>query len=121
MLRDVHQVLRSLAKPPLSALLRVTVFALAVGANTTVFSVFNGFFLRPLPYPDDDRLVMIYDSLPKVGVADGGTSIPGYLDWRTKPPALEEAAIFAPTSRTLRLGVRKRLTSLKWSLDGAST
>jgi predicted permease len=102
MLLDVRHALRSLAKRPSSALLIVIVFALAIGANTTVFSVFNGFFLRPLPFPDDDRLVMIYDSLPKLGVEDGGTSIPGYLDWRAQAPALEEKAIFVPSSRTLR-------------------
>lgn len=102
MLQDVYHVLRSHAKRPSSALLTVTVFALAVGANITVFSAFNGFLLRPLPYPDDDRLFMIYDSLPKVGVANAGASIPGYLDWRGQATALEEAAIFAPTNRTLR-------------------
>src|SRR5690606_23852683 len=101
MLQDIRQALLSLAKRPSSAVLTVVVFALAIGANTTVFSVFNGFFLRPLPFPDDDRLVMIYDSLPRLGVDNGGTSIPGYLDWRFGAPALEEAAIFAETSRTL--------------------
>jgi hypothetical protein len=102
MLQDFRQALRSLAKRPSSAVLTVIVFALAIGANTTVFSVFNGFFLRPMPFPDDDRLVVISDSLPKVGVEDAGTSIPGYLDWRAQATALEHAAIFSPTTRTLR-------------------
>jgi len=100
MLQDIRQALRSLAKRPSSAILTVIVFALAIGANTTVFSVFNGFFLRPLPYPDDDRLVVIYDSLPKLGVPDGGTSIPGYLDSREQARALEAVAIYAPARRT---------------------
>ena len=94
MLQDIRQALRSLAKRPSSAALTVVVFALAIGANTTVFSVFNGFFLRPLPYPDDDRLVMVYDSLPKIGVDDGGTSIPGY-------PRLARAGAGARGSRDL--------------------
>ena len=102
MLQDVRQALRSLAKRPSSAVLTVIVLALAIGANTTVFSVFNGFFLRPLPYPDGDRLVVVHDSLPKLGVPDGGTSIPGYLDVRAQAPALEAVAIYAPASRTLR-------------------
>lgn len=81
MLQDARQALRSLAKRPSSAVLTVIVFALAIGANTTVFSVFSGFFLRPLPFPNDDRLTMIDVSLPKLGAADGvGTSIPLYLD-----------------------------------------
>jgi predicted permease len=102
-LQDFRQTLRSLAKRPSSTVLAVVVFALAIGANTTVFSVLNGFFLRPLPFPDDERLVMIYDSLPRLGVENGGTSIPGYLDWRTGAPALEAAAIFSEVSRTLQL------------------
>jgi predicted permease len=102
MSRDVRQALRSLAKRPSSAVLTIVVFALAIGANATVFSVFNGFLLRPLPFPDDDRLVMIADSLPKLGVEDGGVSIPGYLDWRERATALENVAIFAPTTRALR-------------------
>jgi len=103
MLQDIHQALRSLAKHPSTAVLTVIVFAFAIGANTTVFSVFNGFFLRPLPFPDDDRLVTVGVSLPKLGAAGGvGNSIPGYLDWRGKASAIETAAIYAPVSRTLR-------------------
>jgi predicted permease len=102
MLQDLRQALRSLAKRPSLALLTISVFALAIGANTTVFSVFNGFFLRPLPYPHDDRLVMVYVSLPKIGVEDAGTSIREYLDWRAQAPAFAQIAIFATTNRTLR-------------------
>jgi predicted permease len=101
-LQDLRQTLRSLAKQPSSAILTVVAFALAIGANTTVFSVFNGFLLRPLPYPNDERLVIVYDSLPRLGVENGGTSIPGYLDWREGSPALEDAAIFQEVSRTLQ-------------------
>ncbi len=102
MLQDIRHAFRSLAQRPSLALLTVIVFALAIGANTTVFSIFNGFFLRPLPYPDDDRLVMVYVSLPKIGVEDAGTSIPEYLDWRAQAPAFAQIALFATTSRTLR-------------------
>src|SRR5688572_23522314 len=101
MLQDIRQALRSLAKRPSSAVLTVVVFALAIGANATVFSVFNGYFLRPMPFPDD-RLVMIYGSAPKLGVDDVGTSVQGYLDFRTRVPALEEAAIFARADGTLQ-------------------
>jgi predicted permease len=92
--------LRSLVKRPSSALLTVIVFALAIGANTTVFSVFNGFFLRPMPFPDDG-VVMIYGSAPKMGVDDVGMQVEGYLRLRTQVAALEEAAIFARMDRTL--------------------
>src|SRR5690606_6256184 len=89
MLPEIRHVLRSLAKCPSSAVLTVVVFALAIGATTSVFTVFNGFFLRPMPFPDD-RVVMIYGSMPKAGVDDTGASVEGYLDFRTRVPALEE-------------------------------
>ena len=59
--------------------------------------------MRPLPFPNDDRLTVIDVSLPKLGAADGvGTSIPLYLDWQAKASTIEDAAIYAPGSRTLR-------------------
>ena len=75
LLQDLGYALRALASRPLYAFASIAVLAVAIGANTTVFSVFNGLFLRPLPYPDGDRLVMVYDSYPKVGMANAGTSI----------------------------------------------
>jgi predicted permease len=100
MLQDVRQALRALAKRPSSAALTIVVFALAIGANTTVFSVFNGYFLRPLPF-SDDGLVMLYESAPKLGVDDTGTTVRTYVTLRGQVPALEEAAIFARGDRTL--------------------
>ena len=111
MLQDIRQALRSLAKRPSSAILTVVVFALAIGANTTVFSVFNGYFLRPMSFPDD-RLVMIYGSAPKGGVDDVGMDVQGYLDLRAQVPALEEAAIFTRTYRTLQGGLVPQRISL---------
>src|SRR5688572_17446024 len=101
MLQDLRQALRVLAKRPSSAIVTVFVFALAIGANTTVFSVFNSFFLRPLSFPDD-RLVMIYESAPGLGVEDTGTTIDAYVALRTQASALEEIAIFARGDRMLQ-------------------
>jgi hypothetical protein len=100
-LQDVNYALRALAGRPLYALASIAVLAVAIGANTTVFSVFNGLFLRPLPYPDGDRLVMVYDSFPKVGMVNAGTSIPDYLDRREQASSLESLAIVAEQPRTL--------------------
>jgi predicted permease len=100
MLQDIRQALRALAKRPSSAVLTVLVFTVAIGANTTVFGVFNGFFLRPMPFPDDG-LVMMYESLPKIGVDDVGTSLRAYLALRAQASGLEDAAIFAQADRSL--------------------
>jgi hypothetical protein len=67
------------------------VFALVIGAKPMVFSVFNSFLLRPLPYPHGDRLVTVYNTYPKLAVDVAGASIPDYLDRR-------EQALQAPAT-----------------------
>jgi putative ABC transport system permease protein len=100
-LQDFRYVLRALAKRPLYAALTVLVLTIAIGSNTTVFSVLNGFLLRPLPYPDGDRLVMVYDSYPKMGIDNAGTAIPDYLERRAQAASLESLAIVATLPLTL--------------------
>jgi predicted permease len=99
--QDLRYALRALAKRPIYALVTVLIFALAIGANTTVFSISNGFFLRPLPYPEDDRLVVVFNAYPGMGLDFAGTSIPDYLDRREQATSLEELAIFSNMARTL--------------------
>jgi predicted permease len=105
LVHDLRDALRALARQPMYAAVTVLVLALAIGANTTVFSVFNAFFLRPLPYPDDDRLVLVGNSYPKMlGEGDGaggGTSVPDYLDRREHARSLENLAIYRGEERTL--------------------
>jgi predicted permease len=101
LLGDVRGALRTLLKRPLYAVVTVLVLTIAIGANTTVFSVLNSFYLRPLPYPDDERLVMVYDSYPKVGLENAGTAVPDYLERREQAPSLESLAIVAAGTQTL--------------------
>src|SRR6185312_15565606 len=99
---DARYALRALASRPLYAFASIVVLAIAIGANTTVFSVLNGLFLRPLPYPDGDRLVMVYDSYTKVSnLANAGTAIPDYLERREQAKSLESLAITTGVARTL--------------------
>ncbi len=100
-LQDLQYSLRALIKRPVYAIVTVLVLALAVGANTTVFSISNGFFMRPLPYPDDDRLVSIFNAYPGMGLASTANSIPDYLDRREQAASLEQLALFANSARTL--------------------
>jgi predicted permease len=98
---DVRYALRALANRPLYAFASIAVLAIAIGANTTVFSVFNGLFLRPLPYPDGDRLVIVYDSYPKMNLEYAGTAIPDYIERREQAPSLESLAIITEQPRTI--------------------
>jgi predicted permease len=101
---NVRYALRALAKHPVYAAVSVVIFAIAIGANATVFGVLEAFLLRPLPYSDGDRLVMVYDSYEKIGLENAGTAIPDYLERREQSEALEDLAIVAADVRTLVTG-----------------
>ncbi len=100
-MQDLRFAFRSLIRRPFYSGITVAVLMLTIGANATVFSVLSGYLLRPLPYPDDDRLVMVYNSFPRMGLATGGSSIPDYLDRREQAPSLESLAIFTPAPRAV--------------------
>jgi putative ABC transport system permease protein len=101
LLPDLRYALRVFRTRPLHAVVTAVVLAIAIGANTTVFSVLNGLFLRPLPYPEGDRLVVVYDSYPKLNLENAGTAIPNYLDRRDEAKSLESLAILTIAPRTL--------------------
>jgi hypothetical protein len=101
LMQEFRFALRSFAKRPAYALVTIGVLAFAIGANTTVFSIFNALLLRPLPYPDDANLVSVYNSYPKSGPGVAGTSIPDYLDRRAEAPSLADLAIVTRSARTL--------------------
>ena len=98
---DIRFAWRALWARPLYTSITVLVLALAIGANTTVFSVFNGLFLKPLPYPQDDRLVVVYNTYPKMDLEFAGTSIPDYVDRIEQAPSLEGLAMYHGVRRTL--------------------
>jgi predicted permease len=100
-LQDLRYALRAFHTRPLHAGVTVLVLAIAIGANTTVFSLINGLFLRPLPYPEGDRLVMVYNAYDKIGLTNAGISIPDYVDRRAQAPSLEELGIYRVAGRAL--------------------
>jgi hypothetical protein len=66
--KDVRYAVRTLAKAPGFAVIVVLTMALGIGANSAIFSVIQGVLLRPLPYPQPDRLMRVYfnsDTQPK--------------------------------------------------------
>src|SRR5580704_2851505 len=68
-LQDLRYGLRSLVKNPGLAAVAILTLALGIGANTAIFSVLNGVLLRPLPYPQPDRLYWIWDSQKQLAQA----------------------------------------------------
>ena len=91
----------SLRKQPVFTLVAVLTLTLGIGANTAIFSLLYQILLRPLPYPNADRLVFVWNSYPGINLDQASVSIPDYLDRKTQAPAIEDATLF--TNRTANL------------------
>src|SRR5215510_13798491 len=94
--QDLRFGARSLLKKPVFTLIVVLTLALGVGANTAIFSVFNGIVLKPLPYKDPDRLVNVRRSdkrgmryQPGIESSFGNISPGGFHDWRERSQSFE--------------------------------
>jgi putative ABC transport system permease protein len=79
---DLRFGARSLRRDPGLTALALLTLALAIGANTAIFSVVDGVLLRPLPFPQPERLVVVAESAPKLGFPEMGGSPPNFNDWR---------------------------------------
>ena len=81
-----------LRKQPGFSAIAILTLALGIGANTSIFSVVNAVLLRPLPYPQPDRLVLIRE---RTNIFDSGSvSLPNYLDWRASQRGFTDLALF---------------------------
>jgi predicted permease len=100
-MQDLRYALRTLRKQPVFTLVAVLTLTLGIGANTAIFSLIYQTLLRPLPYPDADRLVFVWNTYPGINLNQASVSIPDYFDRKTQAPAVEDATLF--TGRTANL------------------
>ena len=82
-----------LKKPGFTAIAVLTL-ALGIGANTAIFSVVNAVLLRPLPFAEPDRLVMVYEKRLKLGRTRNPVSAPDFIDWRAQNTVFENMAAY---------------------------
>jgi putative ABC transport system permease protein len=97
--QDMRYALRVLRKSPGFTVVAVLTLALGIGANTAIFSVLYSVLLRPLPYQDAARLIVLNETTPKVGMVS--VSYPNFLDWRAQSRAFREMAVVDSVSFTL--------------------
>src|SRR5580700_8480346 len=100
---DLKFALRSLRKNPGFTLLAVVVMALGIGANTAVFSVVNAVLLKPLAYPDPDRIVTLSSLWRKSG-SHGPVSAPDFHDWHNQSTAFAAMAYYDDDSTAVMSG-----------------
>src|SRR4026207_158502 len=89
-MNDIRYALRQLRKSPGFTLITVLTLALGIGANTAIFSVVNAVLLRPLPYPEPERLVYLNEAIKGTATS---LPLPDYIDWRNDAKSFQHLAI----------------------------
>jgi putative ABC transport system permease protein len=96
--QDVRYGVRVLVKTPGFTLVAVITLGLGIGANTAIFSVVNAVLLRPLPFPQPERLAMVNTTNLSRGSTNFGTSMPDFRAWRERNHAFDKMAAFSTRS-----------------------
>ncbi|HLL14391.1 MAG TPA: ABC transporter permease [Pyrinomonadaceae bacterium] len=99
--QDIRYGLRMLLKNPGFTFVAALTLALGVGANTAIFSVVNAVVLRPLPFPEAERLVWFDGVNPAKGIKESALSKPDYLDWQSQSNAFQSMTAFVQGSAIL--------------------
>src|SRR5947208_14971854 len=94
MLDDLRIALRTLPRMPGFSLHVLLTLGLGIGANTAIFSVINGVLLRPLPYPEADRIMRLRQPQVAAGVEDSSFSFPEVADYRKNSRTIDQFVEF---------------------------
>jgi putative ABC transport system permease protein len=94
LLSDVRYAARNLFRRPGFTIIAVITLALGIGANTAIFSAINALLLKPLPFPELDRVVAVWDKLPSRGLQRNEVTVANYLDWQSQTQSFEQLALY---------------------------
>jgi predicted permease len=98
---ELRHTLRRLARSPLFAAITLLTLALGIGANVAIFSIVHGILLKPLPYPEAERLVGVWMSAPGVGIKDLNASPSAYFTFREENRTFEEIGLWNRSSESV--------------------
>jgi putative ABC transport system permease protein len=100
-LHDLQFAFRQLFKSPGFSLVAILTLALAIGANTAIFSAIDAVLLHPLPYPDPDRLVIVQETLPRYALHGIAPTAPDYAEFRRQATCFSQVAAVTGAVATL--------------------
>ena len=95
--QDLRFGARVLWKNPGFTIVAVLTLALGIGANTAIFSIVNAVVLRPLPYKDPDRIMLLLGNNPQRELTQNAVAPPDFLDWRAQSRSFSEMAAYEST------------------------
>jgi predicted permease len=98
LIKDIRYGVRSFLKRPGFLVIAVSTLALGIGATTAMFTVVNSVLLRPLRFPESERIVLLESVNPQLGVMRSNVSVPDILDWQKQSQSFEQIAAFVTTS-----------------------
>ena len=103
-MHDLRYAIRGLLRAPGFAFAAILTLGLGIGAVTSVFSVADAVLLRPLPYPESNRLVMVWDELINLGVERLGLYGQIFHEYAAQEKIFDATAAFEPGDRNLEIG-----------------
>ncbi len=118
-LADLRYAVRTLARQPGPTAMLLTTLALAVAANTAVFTLLDGLFLRALPFQNAERLVYLNEKAPRWNLEFTGINYPDFVKWRDRAHAFEAMAVWGDQSVNLATegGAPERIDAATVSYD----
>jgi putative ABC transport system permease protein len=99
--RDLRYGMASLRRDPAFAAVTIGLLALGIGANTAMFSIVDAVMLKPLPFPEPERMVRVWESTPQ---GRNGTTTLTFLDWKRQSDILEALSVENPTMAAVATG-----------------
>ena len=109
MLSELGYSFRQLVKSPGFTIVVILTLALGIGANTAIFSLVNATYLRPLPFPEPDRLMAVGERSSDWEM--GGISYPDFLDWHSQQDVFSTIALYYPEDAKLKTAESAELVS----------
>ncbi len=113
-LNEARPVMRRLLRAPLFTAVTLLTLAVGIGANTAIFSVLSGVLLKPLPYPNPDQLVGVWEKAPGLGIGDMNASPATYFTFREENKTFQDTGLWRTDSFSVTgIGEPEQVDSLE--------